>query len=227
MLRTAGIGTAAIVLTATARAADEPKPPFSLPALPYAYDALAPHIDEQTMKIHHDLHHGTYVKNLNDIWTKAKLPATSLSEVMKMIAEDKLPKDIVQGVKNNGGGHLNHTLFWEWMAKDAGGAPKGDLGKAIDKDFGSFDKFQTAFADAGAKRFGSGWVWLVKGKEKLEIVSTTNQDNPWMTGQAAILGLDVWEHAYYLKYQNKRADYIKAWWNVVNWKKVEEAFAGK
>ncbi len=228
LLRAAGVGAAAVVLgptiPAVARAveADE-KAPYTLPKLPYAFDALEPHIDARTMQIHHDLHHGAYVKNLNDIFQKAKLAAIPLDELMTKIAT--LPMAIRVGVRNNGGGHFNHSMFWQQMAKDGGGEPKGELAKAIDASFGSFAKFQDTFSKAGLGRFGSGWAWVVVGPEKLEVVSSANQDNPFMTGKKAILGLDVWEHAYYLKYQNRRGEYIKAWWNVVNWKDVAERYA--
>jgi len=199
---------------------------FTLPKLPYAFDALMPHIDAQTMEIHHDKHHAAYIANLNK--ALADQPELLKKDPIALIQQiDTVPAAIKQAVINNGGGHVNHSLFWQMMAPSAGGAPTGDVAKAIEAGFGGFDKFQTAFTDAAMKRFGSGWAWLVIGKEgKLEIVSTANQDSPFMTGQKPLLGIDVWEHAYYLKYQNKRADYVKAWWNVVNWKYVAELHAG-
>jgi superoxide dismutase, Fe-Mn family len=198
---------------------------FTVPKLPYALDALMPHIDAQTMEIHHDKHHAAYVTNLNK--ALAEHPDLLKKSPIELIQQtDQLPAAIKQAVINNGGGHVNHTLFWEMMAPNAGGTPTGDLAKAIDGAFGSFDKFQTAFSDAAMKRFGSGWAWLVVNKEgKLEVISTANQDSPLMSGQQPLLGIDVWEHAYYLKYQNRRADYVKAWWNVVNWKYVADVQA--
>jgi Fe-Mn family superoxide dismutase len=196
---------------------------FTLPQLPYAFDALEPFIDAKTMEIHSQRHHKTYVDNLNKAvegtdW--ANKPVAEVIADLKAVPEDKRG-----AVRNNGGGHYNHTLFWQIMAKPGaggGGAPKGELARAIDAAFGSLDKFRAAFKAAALGRFGSGWAWLVPGKEKpLAIVSSPNQDNPLMDGgPAPILGIDVWEHAYYLKYQNKRADYVDAWWNVVNWDAV-------
>lgn len=200
--------------------------PFTLPPLPYAYDALEPHIDKMTMQIHHDRHHAAYVNNLNA--AIAKYPALSSKSAEELIQNlAGLPEDIRTTVRNNGGGHINHSLFWEIMGPNGGGAPTGALAAAIAASFGSFDALKTKFNDAGAKRFGSGWAWLVKDKSgKLQVISTANQDSPLMDGLTPILGNDVWEHAYYLKYQNKRADYLKAWWNVVNWQAVERRFAG-
>jgi Fe-Mn family superoxide dismutase len=197
----------------------------TLPPLPYDKAALEPHIDATTMEIHHGRHHNAYVTNLNNaIAGKADLEALSIDELVKNL--DKVPKDIAAAVRNNGGGHWNHTFFWNIMAPNAGGAPTGDLAKAIDEAFGSFDAFKEAFAKAGVGRFGSGWAWLVKKDGKLAITSTPNQDNPLMDNSGTpLLGLDVWEHAYYLKYQNKRPDYIAAWWNVVNWKAVADLYA--
>ena len=187
-----------------------------LAALPYDFNALEPHIDEQTMRIHHGKHHQAYVTNLNAALDKhAALHGKSLDDLVKDLAA--VPEDIRGAVRNNGGGHWNHTMFWQIMGPNAGGAPTGALADAINAAFGSFDKFKEEFAKAGLGRFGSGWAWLVDDGGKLSIVSTPNQDNPLMEGKKAILGLDVWEHAYYLKYQNRRADYIGAWWNVVNW----------
>lgn len=202
---------------------------FSLGKLPYEFDALEPHIDARTMEIHYGRHHKAYVDNLNNA-LKGKDDLLGMKLVDLVANLDKVPEAGRMAVRNNGGGHLNHTMFWQMMSKKGGGEPKGGVGKAIDAAFGSFDKFQDAFSKAGLGRFGSGWVWLVPQGEKLAIVSTPNQDTPVMgkiaglTGAKPILGLDVWEHAYYLKYQNKRADYIKAWWNVVNWEEVAERF---
>jgi Fe-Mn family superoxide dismutase len=197
--------------------------PFSLPALPYDFGALEPHIDAKTMEIHHGKHHQTYVNNLNAAIEKApELANKSLDDLMRGI--NSVPEAVRTAVRNNGGGHWNHSLFWEIMGPSSGGAPSGALGDAITSAFGSFDKFKEQWAAAGAGRFGSGWVWLVNDGGKLSITSTPNQDNPLMEGKTAILGLDVWEHAYYLKYQNKRPDYITAWWNVVNWSAVSKRF---
>ncbi len=200
--------------------------PHSLPALPYAFDALEPHIDAQTMQIHHGKHHQAYVTNLNAALAKhSALHSESLESVLAGLA--KVPDDIRTAVRNNAGGHWNHTQFWGWMAPNAVGEPTGKLANAISGAFGDFAKFQEQFAAAGTGRFGSGWAWLIRKDGKLSITSTPNQDNPLMDGVSAndvILGLDVWEHAYYLKYQNRRPDYIKAWWNVVNWKGVSERF---
>ncbi|MGI9042489.1 MAG: superoxide dismutase [Gemmatimonadaceae bacterium] len=198
---------------------------FELPNLPYGFDALEPHIDTATMEIHHGKHHQAYVNNLNAAIEKApELAGKSLDDLMSGI--DDVPEAVRTAVRNNGGGHWNHSQFWTWMAPDGGGEPGGDLGKAIDDAFGGFDKFKEQWGAAGAGRFGSGWVWLLNDGGKLSITSTANQDNPLMEGKNAILGLDVWEHAYYLRYQNKRPDYITAWWNVVNWDAVTEAYSG-
>ena len=195
-----------------------------LPPLPYDFGALEPHIDAQTMQIHHDKHHGTYVTNLNAAVEKhAELGSKSAEDLIKNL--NAVPEDVRTAVRNNGGGHVNHSMFWQIMAPKAGGEPSGKVGDAIKQSFGSFADFQTKFNDAGTKRFGSGWVWLVRTKDgKLDIISTANQDNPMMEGHWPIMGNDVWEHAYYLKYKNVRADYLKAWWNVVNWKEVEKRF---
>ena len=197
----------------------------TLAPLPYANDALVPHIDAATMEIHHDRHHNAYVTNLNAaVAGKADLEALSIEDLCKNI--NTVPEDIRNAVRNNGGGHFNHTLFWNIMGPNAGGAPSGDLGDAITATFGSFDAFKEAFAKAGMTRFGSGWAWLVVKDGKLAITSTPNQDNPLMDGSGTpILGLDVWEHAYYLNYQNKRPDYIAAWWNTVNWTAVADRYA--
>ena len=196
---------------------------FSLPALPYAYDALEPHIDARTMEIHHTKHHQAYVNNLNAAIEKApELQGKSLDELMRRI--NSAPDAVRAAVRNNGGGHWNHTMFWELMAPNKGGEPTGKLADAIKSAFGDFSKFKEQFAAAGAGRFGSGWAWLLNDGGKLSITSTPNQDNPLMDGKTAILGLDVWEHAYYLQYQNRRPDYIAAWWNVVNWDAVAKRF---
>ncbi|CAM4137411.1 superoxide dismutase [Saccharibacillus endophyticus] len=198
---------------------------FELPALPYSNDALEPHIDAQTMEIHHDRHHNTYVTNLNAALESApELQSKSLEELIGDI--DSVPESIRTAVRNNGGGHHNHSLFWTVIGPNGGGAPSGDLAAAIDSDLGGFDKFKEDFAKAATTRFGSGWAWLVVGKDgKLAVTSTPNQDSPIMEGQTPILGLDVWEHAYYLKFQNKRPDYISTFWNVVNWDEVSKRFA--
>jgi superoxide dismutase, Fe-Mn family len=193
--------------------------PFTLPALPYAYDALEPHIDAKTMEIHHTKHHQAYVNNLNAAIEKApELQGKSLDDLMKSI--NTVPEAVRTAVRNNGGGHWNHSMFWELMGPHDGGEPTGKLADGIKSAFGDFSKFKEQFAAAAAGRFGSGWAWLVSDGSKLSITSTPNQDNPLMDGKRAILGLDVWEHAYYLKYQNRRPDYVTAWWNVVNWGKV-------
>ncbi|HJU73483.1 MAG TPA: superoxide dismutase [Gemmatimonadaceae bacterium] len=200
--------------------------PHSLPALPYAFDALEPHIDAQTMQIHHGKHHQTYVTNLNAaLDKKPELHNESLESLLAGIS--KVPEEIRTAVRNNGGGHWNHSQFWTWMGPNAGGEPTGKLANAISSAFGDFAKFQEQFTAAGTGRFGSGWAWLIRQGGKLSITSTPNQDNPLMDGVSpndVIVGLDVWEHAYYLKYQNRRPDYIKAWWNVVDWKAVSERF---
>ncbi|MDI3257609.1 MAG: superoxide dismutase [Kyrpidia sp.] len=196
-----------------------------LPPLPYAYNALEPYIDELTMQIHHDRHHGTYVNNLNAaLEGHADLQAKSIEDLLRGI--NSVPENIRTAVRNNGGGHANHTLFWEIMTPNGGGQPTGALADEINGTFGSFDSFKDQFSKAAAGRFGSGWAWLVvKQDGKLAITSTPNQDSPYMDGDTPILGLDVWEHAYYLKYQNKRPDYIAAWWNVVNWDGVAKRLA--
>jgi Fe-Mn family superoxide dismutase len=198
--------------------------PFTLPALPYAANALEPHLDARTMEIHHGKHHQAYVTNLNAALEKAPdLQSKTVEQICASISS--VPEAVRGAMRNNGGGHWNHSLFWELMAPHAGGAPGGKLGDAIKASFGDFDKFKEQFAAAAVGRFGSGWAWLLNDGGKLSITSTPNQDNPLMDGKAAssiLLGLDVWEHAYYLNYQNRRADYIKAWWSVVNWKAVEK-----
>ncbi|CAM3713220.1 superoxide dismutase [Alicyclobacillus pomorum] len=194
-----------------------------LPPLPYAYNALEPHIDEQTMQIHHDRHHATYVNNLNAaLEGHADLQNKPLEELLASL--DSVPEKIRTAVRNNGGGHANHTLFWEIMSPNGGGQPTGALADAINSTFGSFENFKAEFTKAATGRFGSGWAWLVVDNGKLAITSTPNQDNPIMEGKTPILGLDVWEHAYYLKYQNKRPDYIAAFWNVVNWAEVNKRY---
>jgi Fe-Mn family superoxide dismutase len=201
--------------------------PFTLPPLPYAFDALEPHIDAQTMQIHHDKHHAAYVTNLNAAVAKApELGGKSLDELLTGI--NKVPDAVRTAVRNNGGGHWNHSMFWQWLdASKRGGEPSGALGKAIQASFGDFAKFKEQFAAAAAGRFGSGWAWLIRQGGKLAITSTPNQDNPIMDGVQpgdVLLGLDVWEHAYYLKYQNRRPDYVAAFWSVVNWGDVERRF---
>jgi superoxide dismutase, Fe-Mn family len=192
----------------------------TLPPLPYPTNALEPHIDAQTMEIHHGKHHNAYVTNLNAALEKApQLAATKVDDLLRDL--NSVPEAIRTAVRNNGGGHFNHSQFWQTMSPTGGGAPKGKLADAINSAFGDFEKFKEAFQAAGAARFGSGWVWLLNEGGKLSIISTPNQDNPIMDGKPApILGNDVWEHAYYLKYQNRRPDYLKAWWNVVNWDAV-------
>ena len=190
-----------------------------LPPLPYAFDALEPHIDAQTMQIHHGKHHQAYVTNLNAALEKyPELQSKGIEDLLRDI--NKVPEDIRPAVRNNGGGHMNHTAFWQWMAPKAGGAPTGALADAIKAAFGSFDGFKEQFTKAGVTRFGSGWAWLIETNGKLSIESSANQDQPIMEGKKAVLGVDVWEHAYYLKYQNRRPDYLAAWWNTVNWSEV-------
>ena len=197
--------------------------PHELPPLPYAYDALEPSIDEQTMRIHHDKHHATYVTNLNAALEGTEWDGRPLEQVLDNL--DLLPEDTRTAVRNNGGGHANHTLFWEIMSPDGGGEPSGSLADAINDTFGGFDELKAAVNDAGVKRFGSGWSWLIHDGTGLAVVSTPNQDSPLMDGHTPLLGIDVWEHAYYLKYQNRRPDYLEAWWNVVNWSAVAERYA--
>jgi len=196
---------------------------FKLPELKYPYNALEPHIDALTMEIHYSKHHKGYVDNLNKaLEGYSEFQQMSIEEILKSI--DELPEDIRTAVRNNGGGHYNHTLFWDIMSPEGGGKPEGELARKIDEDLGGFDKFKEEFKKAALGRFGSGWAWLIFNDGKLEIVSTPNQDNPISDGKQPILGIDVWEHAYYLKYKNMRADYIDAWWNVVDWKKVSEIY---
>ena len=195
----------------------------TLPPLPYAHDALEPHIDKTTMEIHHGKHHQAYINNLNAALEKhPDLAAKSVEDLIKNLSA--VPEDIRTAVRNNGGGHANHSLFWTLMAPNAGGAPTGKAAEAITGAFGSFDTFKEQFAKAATTRFGSGWAWLVSSSGKLAIESTANQDSPLMEGKKPLFGIDVWEHAYYLKYQNRRPDYLAAWWNVVNWKVAEDRF---
>ena len=197
---------------------------YTLPPLPYPADALEPYIDKMTMEIHHDRHHKAYVDNANKaLEGQAALQKLSVEQLLRDI--NKVPESIRPAVTNNAGGHANHTMFWEIMAKSAGGKPNGPLADEIAKSFGDVAAFQQQLKQAAVGRFGSGWAWLVLADGKLQIVSTANQDSPYMKNQMPILGVDVWEHAYYLKYQNKRPDYVDAWWNVVNWKAVGERFA--
>ena len=194
----------------------------TLPHLPYAYDDLEPHIDEQTMRIHHTKHHQAYIDKLNAAIKGTRFENMDVNEVLKNIND--VPENIRTAVRNHGGGHSNHSFFWTIMSPEGGGIPEGKITEAINKAFGSFDKFKEEFANAGLNRFGSGWAWLVADKGKLAVYSTGNQDSPLMEGKTPILGIDVWEHSYYLKYQNRRADYIAGWWDVVSWDKVNELF---
>ncbi len=196
---------------------------YKLPELPYAYDALAPHIDKETMEIHHTKHHNTYVTNVNNaLEGHDELAAKSVEELISDL--NAVPEDIRTAVRNNGGGHANHSLFWTLLSPNGGGTPSGDLAEAIDKKFGNLDTFKEEFANAAKTRFGSGWAWLVLDKGEISVMSTPNQDSPLMEGKTPLLGLDVWEHAYYLNYQNRRPDYISAFWNVVNWDEVQKLY---
>ncbi len=197
--------------------------PYSVPDLPYDYAALEPHIDEETMRVHHDKHHQAYVDKANGALEGTEWADKPIEEVVANLSD--LPSDKQGPVRNNGGGHYNHSLFWESLSPDGGGAPDGDLGAAIDSAFGSFDDFKAKVKETGIGQFGSGWAWLVKDGDGLAVVGTPNQDNPITDGKTPLLGIDVWEHAYYLKYQNKRPDYIDAIWNVVDWSKVSERFS--
>jgi Fe-Mn family superoxide dismutase len=200
--------------------------PYTLPPLPYDYNALEPHIDEMTMRIHHDKHHQAYVTNLNAALDGlADLQNLPIEDLVRQL--DRVPEAVRTRVRNNGGGHLNHTLFWNWMAPGGASTPQGALARDITATFGGFDQFKEQFQKAGLDRFGSGWAWLVRLKDgKLAIESTPNQDNPLMEGKHPVLGCDVWEHAYYLKYQNRRGDYLTAWWNVVNWTAAGQSYQG-
>ncbi|HEX4692768.1 MAG TPA: superoxide dismutase [Solirubrobacteraceae bacterium] len=196
--------------------------PYEVPALPYDYDALEPHIDEATMRVHHDKHHQAYVDKANGALDGTEWDGKPIEDVLRDLSA--LPADKRTVVRNNGGGHYNHSLFWESMGPGKGGAPSGALGEAIDAAFGSFDDFKAKMKDAGVNQFGSGWAWLVHDGSGLQVTSSPNQDNPVSEGSTPLLGVDVWEHAYYLKYQNKRPDYLDAWWNVVDWDKVAERY---
>jgi superoxide dismutase, Fe-Mn family len=198
--------------------------PFTLPPLPYATDALEPHIDKLTMEIHHGKHHNAYVTNLNKALESA--PDLANKSIEELLANNcaAVPENIRTAVRNNGGGHINHSMFWKIMGPGGGGAPVGNVAQAITGTFGSFDAFKEKVNQAGATRFGSGWAWLIKSGDKIEVTSTPNQDSPIMEGKFPVLGVDVWEHAYYLKYQNRRPDYLAAWWSVVNWQEVENRF---
>ena len=204
---------------------DTTKGAIQLPPLPYNYDALEPHIDAKTMQFHHDKHHATYVKNLNAALDKhPELKSQTVEEILRQL--DKVPEDIRKTVRNNGGGHVNHSMFWQIMKPQGGGEPTDAIASAIKENFGSFADFKKQFNEAGAAQFGSGWVWLVRNNNgKLEVTTTANQDTPLSQGKYPILGNDVWEHAYYLNYQNRRADYLEAWWNVVNWDEINKRFA--
>jgi Fe-Mn family superoxide dismutase len=197
---------------------------FTVPPLPYAFDALEPYIDKQTMEIHHDKHHGAYVTNLNKALESA--PDLQNKTIEELLANNCaiVPENIRTAVRNNGGGHINHSMFWQIMAAKAGGTPSGNVAEAIKSTFGSFDQFKEKLNAAAVSRFGSGWAWLVKSGGKVEIISTANQDSPVMDGKFPVMGVDVWEHAYYLKYQNRRPEYLAAWWNVVNWPEIEKRF---
>ncbi len=196
---------------------------FELPPLPYAYDALEPYIDTQTMQLHHDKHHAAYVKNLNTALEKhPELSKWSIQDLMTKIAQ--VPEDIRTAVRNNGGGHINHSMFWQIMAPNAGGEPSGSLANDIQRTFGSFSGFQEQLNKAAMGRFGSGWAWLVLDAGKLAIISTANQDSPLMENRLPVMGVDVWEHAYYLKYQNRRDSYLTAWWEIVNWPEVQKRY---
>ena len=197
--------------------------PYQLPPLPYGFDALEPHIDAKTMEIHHDKHHATYVAKLNEAVGKHPgLENKTVEDLLRGI--DQVPEDVRTAVRNHGGGHANHSLFWQVMGPHAGGAPTGELASAIQRDFGSFDGFKEKLTNAAANQFGSGWGWLVASGGKLEVIARPNQDSPLMEGKTPLLGVDVWEHAYYLKYQNRRPDYLAAWWNTVNWRAVAQRY---
>ena len=200
--------------------------PFTLPPLPYAFDALEPYIDKTTMEIHHGKHHNAYVTNLNKALESA--PELGKKTLEELLADScaAVPEKIRTAVRNNAGGHINHTMFWEIMGPKAGGEPTGKLAEAIRSTFGGFEQFKQKLTEAGMGRFGSGWAWLVSQQGKLELYSTANQDSPVMEGKHPVMGVDVWEHAYYLKYQNRRNEYLAAWWNTLNWREIEKRFAG-
>ena len=229
IMKTAILGATAVAALNNMQAQPPPPPtapapgPFTLPKLPYAFDGLEPHIDARTMEIHHDKHHATYVANLNK--AVAEAPDLGKKKIDELIHQlNSVPEKIRTAVRNNGGGHLNHSLFWQMMSAKGGGQPKGPLAKGIEQTFGSFDKFKEGFSEAATKQFGSGWAWLTLDGKTLKIESTPNQDSPLTEGRIPLLGIDVWEHAYYLKYQNKRADYIAAFFNVINWDFVTERY---
>ena len=224
-LRAAGASAAALTLAPlTVRAADDKAAGFTLPKLPYPYDALEPNISAEIMKLHHDAHHQAYVTNLNKaLEGHPALLNKPIGSILRDI--DTLPENIRQTVINNGGGHANHSMFWEIMGPRGGGSPSGELAKDINAAFGSFDKFKDKLSTTAITRFGSGWGWLVLNKGKLEVLSLPNQDSPLLKGQMPIMGIDVWEHAYYLQYKQKRPDYVKAWWNTANWKDIGERYA--
>jgi Fe-Mn family superoxide dismutase len=196
---------------------------FEVPQLPYDYNALEPYIDTQTMQLHHDKHHAAYVTNLNNAVNNTDFASKNVDDILRHISD--VPQNVRTAVQNNAGGHSNHSMFWAIMKPNGGGEPSGALASAIQQTFGSFDQFKAAFNDAGVKRFGSGWTWLVLDQSgKLSVISTANQDSPLMNGQYPVMGNDVWEHAYYLKYQNRRPDYLAAWWNVVNWDEIARRY---
>jgi Fe-Mn family superoxide dismutase len=196
---------------------------FEVPPLPYDYNALEPYIDTQTMQLHHDKHHAAYVNNLNNAVNNTDFASKNVDDILRNIND--VPQNVRAAVQNNAGGHSNHSMFWSIMKPNGGGEPTGALASAIQQTFGSFDQFKAAFNDAGVKRFGSGWTWLVLDQSgKLSVISTANQDSPLMSGQYPVMGNDVWEHAYYLKYQNRRPDYLAAWWNVVNWDEIARRY---
>jgi Fe-Mn family superoxide dismutase len=227
-IKTTVAGTAACAVALSdlniLRAAPPPGAPFELPPLPYAADALEPHLDARTMEIHHGKHHAGYVAKLND--ALAPIPALAGQGIEELLRDlDTLPESVRTAVRNHGGGHCNHSLFWQMMKKDGGGQPRGELARAIAQSFGAFDRFQDSFTKTALGQFGSGWAWLTLTPSGLQVEATPNQDTPLSANRVPLLGLDVWEHAYYLKYQNKRADYIAAWWNVVNWDYVAGRYA--
>lgn len=227
-LRRAALGAAAVGVgvgvASEARGAAAGGDAFALPALPYAADALEPHIDARTMEIHHGKHHAAYVANLNKaVAGHPELAGKSIEELVRHL--DRVPEGIRMAVRNNGGGHLNHTLFWKWMKKGGGGEPRGELRRALEAGFGSLSGFKEVFTKAALGQFGSGWAWLVREGKGLKVEASANQDNPWSQGRVPILGVDVWEHAYYLRYQNRRADYVAAFFNVVDWDQVAALYA--